>query len=67
MSIAAAVLGAMLLAATFPFVWGDPDEDGVKDVPNWTGVVISMGAGALALAALLGIAGAVSSRRQRVG
>ena len=58
-----AIVGGLLLMATFPFVAGDPDEDGVKDVPGWTSVVVWLGIGMLALAAVFGIVVVVQSRR----
>lgn len=65
-AIIAAIMGGSLLMATFPFVAGEPDEDGVKDVPGWTSAVGWLGIGMLALAAVLAMVGVVQSRRNRL-
>jgi hypothetical protein len=61
----AAVFGAVLMMAVFPFVSGDPDEGGVKEVPAWTSGVSDVGIGMFVLAALLVLVGLVFNGRSR--
>jgi uncharacterized membrane protein len=49
------VLGGLLVFGTFPFIYGDPDETGVKSVPPAATALSAVGLGLMLLAWLCAI------------